>query len=363
MSNPLEDIIKSKIRDHGPISVAEYMGLCLGHPDHGYYMTRDPFGARGDFITAPEVSQMFGEMVGVWIADLWIKMGRPSSFVLLECGPGRGTLMADILRTTRGLDGFHKGMKLCLMEISPTLKSLQKQNLDGYAPCWIADVSEVPQGIPVILVANEFLDALPVHVLVKRGMDWCERQVDLADDAFHYVEKPVQDVLKNAIPHGLRSASDGGVYECPVILNQFIKSVGILLKKQTGVALFLDYGHPVSAMGETLQAMRSHRFVSPFDAPGESDLTVHVDFENVAMQAWAQDMIVHGPVTQRSFLQGLGIEVRAERLMTSASMTQKTQLASGLKRLIDTDQMGELFKVVAFCNDAEIKVEGFDEGL
>lgn len=363
MPNPLEDIIKNKIRTQGAITIADYMELCLGHPQYGYYMTRDPFGAKGDFVTAPEVSQMFGEMIGLWLADLWMKMGSPSEFILLECGPGRGTLMEDILRTTKGLAGFHQAKKLYLMEMSPTLKAIQKQKLDIYDPTWIDDLNALPASIPVFLVANEFLDALPIHQLVKTGQEWTERRIELKDDAFHFVYKPVDKKLKSCVPKKIWEAQTDGVFEASPILNQYIKSVDILLKKQNGVTLFVDYGHPETAMGDTLQTMCSHRFVNIFDTPGHSDITAHVDFENIAMQAWADELIVHGPTTQRSFLTGLGIDVRAQRLMASANDAQKDALRSGLNRLIDTEQMGNLFKVMALCPDPNLKLEGFDEGL
>ncbi len=359
----LKSIIKDKIRANGPMTMADYMALCLGHPQYGYYMTRDPLGAAGDFTTAPEISQMFGEMIGMWLADLWMKMGSPSEFVLLECGPGRGTLMADILRTTAGLSGFHAAKKLYLMEMSPVLKSIQKRNLDKYDATWIDDLSALPSSIPVFIIANEFLDALPVHQLSKRNGLWHERFVDVQDDAFHIVEKPVDEMLIKHIPPKIFHEQKDGVFEISSILNQYVNSVNNLLIKQGGLALFVDYGHTETAMGDTLQAMKSHRFVDIFDTAGSCDLTAHVDFENIAMLSWANDIIVHGPTTQGAFLKQLGIEVRAERLMSGANDHQRNNIMSALERLIDTKHMGSLFKVMALCSDPNLKIEGFDENL
>lgn len=363
-SSPLTDIIKDRIRVQGFMDMGEYMALCLGHPQHGYYMTRDPFGRNGDFITAPEVSQMFGEMIGMWLADLWIKMGRPSEFILLEMGPGRGTLMEDILRTTKSLPGFHAAMKLHLMEMSPVLKAAQKQKLGIYDPVWIDDLAALNSAIPVLVVANEFLDALPVRQLVRRGGAWWERVVAIDEnDTFRDAIKQMPGELIPLMPDDILSGHEDGVFEASPVLNHIIKSVDILLKKQGGVALFLDYGHAHSAMGDTLQAMKDHAYTSIFDTPGSCDLTTHVDFENIARTAQSDDIIVHGPTTQGAFLKELGIEVRAERLLAGANAAQAEDLRSGMHRLIDTDQMGSLFKVIALTSDPNMEIAGFHDSL
>lgn len=346
------------------MTLAEYMGLCLGHPAYGYYMTRDPFGKAGDFVTAPEVSQMFGEMIGLWIADLWTKLGSPKKFILLECGPGRGTLMDDILRTTKAMPGFHEAAQIYLMEISPVLKDAQKRKLASYDPHWIDDLSQLPASLPVILVGNEFLDALPIRQLQIVDGQWYERVVGITrNDTLGMGLIKADRAMVEAIPPAIRSGVGEGVFEVSPVLNQFIKSVDILLKKQTGAALFLDYGHAHSAPGDTLQAMKDHRFVSIFETPGSADITAHVDFENISRIARADGVRVHGPVTQRDFLRGLGIETRADRLLERATEAQKVDIGTGLKRLIDTEQMGSLFKVVALCHDADIQIAGFHEAV
>lgn len=360
----LLDIIRARIAQHGPMTLAEYMALCLSHPKHGYYMIRDPFGRAGDFITAPEVSQMFGEMIGLWFADLWIKLGQPPEFILLECGPGRGTLMADIMRATKALPGFHKAAKIHLMEISPVLREAQARALEAYDPVWIDDLSRLLPTLPVLLVANEFLDALPVRQIEKRGGKYFERGVSIGPDGDPCAAAlPVPDAVIGTLPKVLVDSVEQGVFETSPHLNQFVKSVDILLKKQNGVALFLDYGHVRSAPGDTLQAMKNHEFVTLFETPGTCDLTAHVDFENVVKIAREDGIAAHGPTTQGAFLKELGIEVRAEHLKKGANDAQAVDLESGLRRLIDTDQMGSLFKVVALCNDPDIEIAGFHESV
>ena len=364
MSAKLLEIIKNKIQQNGPMNLGEYMELCLGHPEHGYYMTRDPFGADGDFTTAPEISQLFGEMVGAWLADLWIKMGSPHEVLLVECGPGRGTLMADIMRATKGVPGFHDVVKIYLMEMSPTLRDFQKQKLAIYDPKWIDDLTQLPAWSSVLLVANEFLDALPVRQLMKANDNWRERGVSIeGNDTLVLTDLEPDSAVLEGVPKAIKQGAGEGIFETSLCLNQFIKSVDILLKKQKGAALFVDYGHMKSALGDTIQCVKSHQFAGLFDTPGSCDITAHVDFENVANIAMMDGIEVHGPVTQASFLKALGIEARAERLWAAANEVQKESITTGLKRLIDTEQMGNLFKVLALCHDPLIRPEGFDEDL
>ena len=364
MPTKLLEIIKDTIRQNGPMDIGTYMELCLGHPEHGYYMTRDPFGKDGDFTTAPEVSQLFGEMVGAWLADLWIKMDSPHEVLLVECGPGRGTLMADIMRATKSVPGFHEAVKIYLMEMSPVLRGIQSQKLAIYDPHWIDDLSQLPATSPVFLVGNEFLDALPVHQLVKTKDVWVERGVSLSPtETLCPVDIKAAPMLIEGVPRTILASGEEGVFETSRVLNQFVKSVDILLKKQRGAALFVDYGHGHSAMGETLQCVKAHEFAGLFDTPGLCDITAHVDFENIANIALRDGITVHGPVTQGAFLKALGIEARAERLWAVANEAQKESISTGLNRLIDTKQMGTLFKVLALCHDPLIRPEGFDEDL
>lgn len=353
----LLEIIRDEIRAHGPMSLADYMGLCLSHPEHGYYMTRDPLGAGGDFTTAPEVSQMFGEMIGAWLADIWMQMGSPPAFTLLECGPGRGTLMADIMRATKCVPGFHSAARIYLMEISPVLRAAQARALAAYDPVWVTDMEEVPTEIPLLVVANEFLDALPVQQFSRTSEGFFERVIVIDDN------NSLRLAWKKADSPPLFPLDEEGVFEASPILNQYMKSLCFSLKKQSGAVLLVDYGHVETACGETVQAMRFHRFENILTSPGECDLTAHVDFAHVGRIAASERLSVHGPVTQGAFLKALGIEARATMLGQGADVTQRDSLMVDLHRLIDTSQMGTLFKVIALCDDPRIIPAGFHEGV
>ncbi len=353
----LLDIIRDKIRKDGPMDLADYMGLCLSHPEHGYYMTRDPLGAGGDFTTAPEVSQMFGEMIGAWLADIWMQMGSPPDFTLLECGPGRGTLMADIMRATKRVPGFHDAARIHLMEISPVLRAAQAQALSSCEPVWVTDLEGLPKDIPLLVVANEFLDALPVQQISRTSEGFFERVIVIDDNnSLRLAWK------RGGQPHFFPAGGEG-VFETSSILNQFMRSLSFFIKKQGGAAIFIDYGYVRTACGETVQAMRSHRFENVLASPGECDLTAHVDFENVGRIAASEGVPVHGPVTQGAFLKALGIETRAAMLSNGADVTRHDSLRADLHRLIDTSQMGTLFKVMALCDDPRIIPAGFHEGF
>ena len=335
MGTPLEEIIKDKIRTHGPMSVGQFMAIALGHPEYGYYMKQDPFGRSGDFVTAPEVSQLLGEMIGVWVADIWMQMDQPESFILLECGPGRGTLMADIMRATAGVGGFHAAARIHLLEMSPVLKAQQARALENFDVEWCDDLNHVPDDAPMIVVANEFLDALPF----KQFADGQERQVVLDGDELAF-------------------SHDGDVNEVSPAREGFVQEIGLRLKEQDGAALFIDYGHSKFGAGDTFQAVKDHEFVDVFSCVGDADLTSHVDFEALSKGV---KIPVHGPIEQGAFLEALGIDVRAQALMENASAEQVKDLEKGLHRLIHSDQMGSLFKVLAMSahNDKAIHPAGF----
>lgn len=358
MSRALHDIIVSRIRQQGPMDLGEYMMLCLGHPEHGYYMNRDPFGTKGDFITAPEVSQMFGEMIGAWIGDTWEKLGSPKQFALVECGPGRGTLMEDALRATKNLPGFHEALRLYLLEMSPTLKAAQKERLRTYNPVWLNTLDGLPD-MPVILIGNEFLDALPIRQVAFRE-EWVETVIGVDEgETLREGVKAADPTLLAHIPPKILDEQSEKIFEISPVLNQYIKTVCNLLKSHTGAALFIDYGHAIAAHGNSLQAVRSHRFENPFENPGEADITAHVDFENLARLGASSGLRATPCVTQGEFLRTLGIEIRAEMLKRHANKDQALQIESGLKRLVAEDQMGTLFKVMALCHDPRIQLAGF----
>ena len=343
----MDEILKNLIREKGPIDIAEFMGLALGHPAHGYYMKGDPFGARGDFTTAPEISQMFGEMVAAWIMDVWQQMGSPV-FTLLECGPGRGTLMADIMRATKNVPGFHDSAKVHLLEISPALRAMQAAALENYAPEWHVNLETLPDR-PMIVIANEFLDALPVRQLIHTADGWKERVVGIANGNFAFDTKE--------LPFNLPvDAAEGAIFEISPVRSQFVTD---LVKKLNGAVLIIDYGHSESGIGDTLQALKSHKYISPLEEIGNADLTTHVDFHAVKLAAEAAGAEVSGPVEQGAFLKDLGIAQRAEILTLRATPAQKFDIEKALQRLTDSSQMGSLFKVMGLTNGQNLSLPGF----
>lgn len=359
----LADIIRDEIARTGPMPVSRYMDLCLAHPVHGYYITRDPFGAKGDFTTAPEVSQMFGELIGAWMADAWIKMGKPSQVMLLEAGPGRGTLMADALRATRSAPGFHEAVSIHLVETSPVLKERQAVSLSGFSPVWHHDFDTIPNDLPVLFIGNEFLDALPIDQLVMVQGRWMQRCIDVddsKDEPFCYLARMASDDLIDLIPPRLLPYMDGDVVEVSKILINCFKQICFRILNQKGAGLFVDYGYRYSNTIGTLQALHKHRSVSIFHAPGETDITFLINFEDLSRRAMEAGLSVFGPVTQGKFLTSLGIHVRADMLKSKASDYERQDIDCALGRLVSPEQMGELFKVMGVCSDPSLYLEGFN---
>jgi NADH dehydrogenase [ubiquinone] 1 alpha subcomplex assembly factor 7 len=360
---PLEAEIRCIIAADGPISVATFMGLCLGHPVHGYYTTRDPFGRAGDFITAPEISQMFGELIGLWAAAVWQAMGAPARLALVELGPGRGTLMADALRAVRVVPGLAAALSVHLIETSPVLQRRQQKILAStkLPIVWHHALAAVPDG-PLIVIANEFFDALPVHQAVKTESGWHERMVGIGPDgrlAFALDPDPMPGFAA-LLPTAHAAAPTGAVYEWRP--GDLAAELARRVTQHGGAALVIDYGHTESALGETLQAMGRHGFADPLAAPGEVDLTAHVDFAALARTAQAAGARVHGPLTQGAFLRQLGIEARATALRAKATAAQAADIDAALARLTGAgrDAMGELFKVVALADPKLGALPGFD---
>jgi SAM-dependent MidA family methyltransferase len=351
---PLERDIRAIIETEGPMTVSDYMRLCLSHPQHGYYVTRDPFGVRGDFVTAPEVSQMFGELLGAWAAAVWRQMGSPPNVRLIELGPGRGTLMADALRAAKALPEFHAAVAVHLVEISPALRALQEKALAGAAvPIeWHHDIEEIADG-PALAIANEFVDALPISQFVKDRDGWHVRMVGIADDKLGFMAAPdpiLGPVADATTPGTILERRD----DRPVAL------LAQRIARQGGAALIIDYGHAESAFGDTLQAVRGHTFADPLENPGEADLTAQVDFAAVATWAQRQGAATQGPVAQGAFLRRLGIEQRAARLKANATPQLAADIDAALARLTVPDQMGELFKVLAIAHPKLGPLPGFD---
>jgi NADH dehydrogenase [ubiquinone] 1 alpha subcomplex assembly factor 7 len=355
--NPLEQEIQRLILHNGPIGIDRYMSLCLTHPVHGYYVTRDPLGARGDFITAPEISQMFGEMIGLWAADTWQKMGAPLIVHLVELGPGRGTLMSDLLRVARKLPAFYDALHIHLLDASPVLRTLQKKALEAFEKPlhWHDDLTSLPDG-PVIIIANEFFDALPVRHFVKSHQGWHERQIGL-DDNCHLCFGLAPD----CDPSLKIEAPLNSIWEVSPARSQMMQEVADQIMTKGGAALIIDYGYTKPSLGETLQAMRAHGFSNPLLDPGLADLTAHVDFPTLQRVATEWGAKVHGPINQGEFLSVLGIHARAEQLKIKANPEQAMQVDQALSRLTKAAPacMGDLFKALCIAHPGLSYPSGF----
>ena len=357
---PLGDRIAALIAQNGPITIADYMALCLGDPEHGYYMARQPFGRGGDFVTAPEVSQVFGELIGLWAVATWQAMGGPSPFILAELGPGRGTLMADLLRAAKLRPAFAGALELHLVETSPVLRAAQARALAAVRPVWHDDVAELPEG-PLLLVANEFLDALPIRQLVKTETGWHEKLIGLSAeaDSLAFALSPGPAPSAALVPAELQAAPPGSVCEISPASLAVADTIARRVVAEGGAALFIDYGHVKRGCADTLQAVRRHQRHDPLDDPGEADLTAHVDFAALAEIAAADGATIWGPVTQGHFLQGLGIAARVERLLAGATPGQAADIGTACRRLIDPAEMGTLFKVLCIAGPTMPAPAGF----
>src|SRR5882757_5467679 len=361
--SPLQSEIRKLIKSSGPMPVWRYMELCLTHPQHGYYVSRDPLGREGDFTTAPEVSQMFGELLGLWAASVWKAMGSPSLLRLVELGPGRGTMMADALRALRVLPPLYQMLNVHLVEINPVLRDKQKATLSAARNiAWHDNIDEVPEG-PAIIFANEYFDVLPIHQAVRQENGWHERVIVLDDDGkFSFAAAP--DPLPRfevLLPPLLRAAPIGAVFEWRP--DAEIMKIARRVRDQNGAALIIDYGHVRSDAGDTFQAIARHSFTDPLQAPGQADVTAHVDFQALAHAAEDIGARVHGPVEQGDFLQRLGIETRAVTLMAKASHEVSEDISNALKRLVEGGRggMGAMFKVLGISDPRLTALPGLSE--
>lgn len=332
----LGDILKARIAATGPITLADYMAECLMHPDHGYYSTRDPLGAAGDFTTAPEISQMFGELIGLALAQAWLDQGSSALITLAELGPGRGTLLADILRATRGVAGFHSALSVHLVETSPTLRAKQAELVPDAT--WHDDASTLPDA-PLYIVANEFFDALPIRQFTRDPAGWREHVVGVTDDKL--VLGLSQAAPIDALDHRLADTKDGDLIEVCPALPAIIGHIAHLIDTYGGTALIIDYGDWQS-QGDTLQALQDHQTVDPFASPGQADLTAHVDFAAIADAASTFSRVT----PQGVFLERLGITGRAQSLAKSLTGDALKSHIAAHKRLTHPDAMGNLFKVI-----------------
>ncbi len=360
---PLEHRIRALVRLDGPMSVFDYMGLCLGDPEHGYYMAREPFGAAGDFVTAPEVSQMFGEMIGAFLVECWERLGRPAPFQLVEFGPGRGTLMADVLRVAKRVPAFVAAARLTLVETSPRLRAAQAKTLEGAAlrPVWVDRAEDLPPG-PMIAVANEFFDALPIRQFQRADGAWRERVVGLDEEGVLGFGLGSTALPEAGLPEGLKTATAGTIVEVAPVGVAIMTELAARIASAGGVLLAIDYGYAGPAFGDTFQAVRSHAHVDPLVAPGEADLTAHVDFTALAQAAARSGAVVAGPTTQGDFLLELGIAERAGRLGADKDEAVRADIVSQVERLVGPDEMGALFKVIAVTPPG-LTVPGFSRPL
>ena len=346
-STPLAAKLATRIAARGPITVENYMAACLSDPEHGYYRTAQPLGRSGDFITAPEISQVFGELLGLWAASIWQAMSSPGRVALIELGPGRGTLAADALRAAKALPEFRAAAALHLVEMSPVLRAEQARTLDGEAPEWHETIGTVPDG-PAIILANEFLDALPVRQIVWRAGAWHERCVGYNSvQGLHFTDgdlAALSEAERDLLPD---DPAEGDIAELRPGAAPVVKEIARRGAHDPQAALFVDYGHGEAPRGDTLQAVSGHSYAGVFEAPGAHDLTAHVDFRALAREVRAAGLTAFGPIAQGRFLLQLGLEARYQSLMRSATPQQQASVTSGVRRLADPTQMGELFKVMA----------------
>jgi NADH dehydrogenase [ubiquinone] 1 alpha subcomplex assembly factor 7 len=349
---PLAHILIRRIEATGPITLADYMGECLFHPDHGYYATRDPFGAAGDFTTAPEISQMFGELLGLALAQSWLDQGAPAPFTLAELGPGRGTLMADLLRATRQVPGFHAAMQIWLIEASPHLQGLQRATLSGYDVTWANSATALPQG-PVFLLANEFFDALPIRQFSRVGDGWAETMVGVADGALCFGRSTAAPLA--LLADRLADTAEGDIVEICSAAAPIMQQIGGVIAAHGGAALCIDYG-AWRSRGDTFQAMQRHAYAHPLAEPGLADLTAHVDFEALALAA-APARFAYA--TQGAVLSALGIHARAAALAAKLTGDPLTSHHAALHRLTADTEMGQLFKILALVPPDAPTLAGF----
>jgi NADH dehydrogenase [ubiquinone] 1 alpha subcomplex assembly factor 7 len=361
--SPLQSEIKRLIKMSGPMPVWRYMQLCLTHPEFGYYVSRDPLGREGDFTTAPEVSQMFGELLGLWAASVWKAIGSPPLLRLIELGPGRGTMMSDALRALRVLPPLYQALSIHLVEINPVLREKQKSMLSGTRDIvWHDSIDDIPDG-PAVIFANEYFDVLPIHQVVRRETGWHERTVEVEANGeleFGWADEPTPH-FEVLLPPLVRAAPLGAVFEWRP--DTEMMKIASRVRDQDGAALIIDYGHVRSDAGDTFQAIARHSFTDPLKNPGQADVTAHVDFEALSRAAEDIGARVHGPVTQGDFLRRLGIETRAETLMAKASEEVSDDISSAMKRLVGGGRggMGSMFKVLAVSEPHLAGLAGFDE--
>lgn len=354
--NKLGGLLKDRIRSSGPLSLHDFMQEALSHPEFGYYASRQPFGDDGDFITAPEISQTFGELIGLWCVDSWMKIGAPSSFHLVEFGPGTGRLMADVLRSAALVPDFLEAVDIHLVDNSPRLRNLQEEALAarGVGATWHDGFPTLSRQ-PTLFLANEFFDALPIHQYLCKEAQWYERLVDFEQESFRFCLADRPSELGTSHP----AEKDGTIVEISPATSDYMAAICGSLCRDGGAALIIDYGAAEKLTGDSFQALRRHKTADPLQDPGEADLTAHVKFRHLKEIADSFGLSVQGPTGQGRFLERLGIEARTEMLARTASEDQRRRLKAGLKRLTSAEDMGTLFKVLCVSHKMTAPAEGF----
>ena len=354
---PAEREVRRRLAAKGALPIAELMEIALAG-GLGYYADRDPLGEAGDFITAPEISQMFGELIGLFLLDSWHRLGAPAPFHLVELGPGRGSLMADALRAAGRDPAFLAARRLHLVEINAALKAMQGRALAAHAPLWHESLDAVPAG-PFLLIANEFLDALPIHQFQRTPRGWRERVVvAAAGGGLAFALAPPGGALALIEPGRLEAAPVGAVIEAAPAALALAARIARRAAAQPGLALVIDYGPSESGAGEILQAVKAHRLHPPLADIGEADLSAHVDFAALARAARREGARVFGPAAQGAFLRALGIERRALRLQRDAGAEDQARIARQLRRLTGAAEMGDLFKAMAIASPSLAELAG-----
>ncbi|MBB5519998.1 class I SAM-dependent methyltransferase [Amphiplicatus metriothermophilus] len=359
---PLEERLIALIRANGPITVADYMADALGHPHEGYYMRAAPIGAAGDFTTAPEISQIFGELIGLWLVQSWLDIGQPATFNLVELGPGRGVLMVDILRAASVRPAFLDAATLWLVETSGRLRHEQQQRLRSFRPrpLWADEFADIPPD-PTLIVANELFDCLPVRQFERAGAGWRERLIGVAPDgealAFVHAKTPPPPEID--LPSA-EETPEGAIFEICEPGRALAAEIAAFLVENGGRALIIDYGHIASGLGDTLQAVRRHRYWPVLASPGLADITAHVDFEALSRAALDAGAAVWGPVPQGTFLDRLGLALRVERLCAGKTAEEALAIRQGAHRIAAPEQMGEVFKAMCIASPDLPPPAGFE---
>jgi NADH dehydrogenase [ubiquinone] 1 alpha subcomplex assembly factor 7 len=361
--------LQNIIRNEGPISIARFMQEVLGHKEHGYYTTQEVFGVKGDFTTSPEISQMFGEMIGLWAVYAWQEMGSPPNVALVEFGPGRGTLMKDLLRATKHIAGFHEAISIHLVEISSSLKQAQAESLDSYKNklTWHKNFSTLPNK-PIIVIANEFFDALPIHQYIKLKDLWYETKVSIVPNSeeLHFNYYPLHQIDTTFLIVDYSHVPDGGIIETSPYALQVMQDLAERILNYGGAALIIDYGYDLKPTDKrnfisSLQAVKNHKFHPIFSQVGEADISAHVDFASLKAVGFARGLKCFGAIGQGDFLNNIGINIRTDQLLRNSTPSQKLDIITALDRLTAPTKMGELFKVIAISEKKLDNLIGFKQ--